>query len=122
MITIGKIPQKVKLFFKPIHTPVSAHVYAYYCSLVVALCVSRGVTIPLGSRLYVKKEHAKTVGLFNRGQREQTVAVNWSDLGINGEQTVRDLWCQKDLGTFTGQFEAAVGRHGVVLVKIAAEK
>ena len=26
MITIGKIPQKVKLFFKPIQTTVSTHV------------------------------------------------------------------------------------------------
>ena len=37
MITIGKIPQKVKHFFKPIQRTVSAHVYAYYCSLVVAM-------------------------------------------------------------------------------------
>ena len=44
MITIGKIPQKVKLFFKPIQNAVSAHVYAYYSSLVVALCISRGST------------------------------------------------------------------------------
>jgi hypothetical protein len=45
MITIGKIPQKVKPFFKPIQHAVSAHVSAYYCSLVVALCISHGSTI-----------------------------------------------------------------------------
>lgn len=65
---------------------------------------------------------SRAVGLFNRSQREQTVTVKWSDLGITGEQTVRDLWRQKDLGKYTGQFEASVGRHGVILVKIAPVK
>ena len=68
------------------------------------------------------EDDSKAVGLFNRGQREQTVTVNWSDLGISGEQTVRDLWRQKDLGKFTDQFQAYVGRHDVVLVKIAPVK
>ncbi|GEM_PF-114922 len=65
------------------------------------------------------EDGSKAVGLFNRGQREQTVTVNWSDLGITGEQTVRDLWRQKDIGNYSDKFEANVGRHGVVLVKIA---
>jgi len=68
------------------------------------------------------EDGSKAVGLFNRGQREQTVTVNWSDLGIHGEQTVRDLWRQKDMGQYTEKFEANVGRHGVVLVKIAPFK
>jgi len=140
MITIGKIPQKVKSFFRPVHQQVSAHVYAYYCHLALALCIShgeflwrsrfdemavraqalnllkhlrhkndkqcllilddtqtikrakkmeavgkihhhatgtyrmghtilkaclyyRGITIPFGSWLYVKKEHAQTIGV-----------------------------------------------------------
>ncbi len=65
------------------------------------------------------EDGSKAIGLFNRGQRDQTVTVNWSDLGITGEQTVRDLWRQQDVGKYTGKFEANVGRHGVVLVKIA---
>ena len=68
------------------------------------------------------EDGSKAVGLFNRGAREQSVAVNWSDLGLSGEQTVRDLWRQQDLGKFTGQFETKVGRHGVVLVKISPAK
>ena len=60
----------------------------------------------------------KAVGLFNRGESEAAVTVKWSDLGIAGKQIVRDLWRQKDLGTFDGQFSAPVGRHGVVLVSI----
>ena len=68
------------------------------------------------------EDGSMAVGLFNRSQREQTVTVTWSDLGITGQQSVRDLWRQKDLGKFTGQFQAQVGRHGVVLVKIAPAK
>ena len=45
MITIGKIPQKVKTFFKPVNNTVSAHVYSYYCHLVLAICMSHGSTI-----------------------------------------------------------------------------
>ena len=61
----------------------------------------------------------KAVGLFNRGdQREARATARWADLGVAGKQIVRDLWRQKDLGTFEGQFSAAVGRHGVVLVRL----
>ena len=31
---------------------------------------------------------------------------------------VRDLWRQRDLGSFTSEFKAAVPRHGVVLVRV----
>jgi alpha-galactosidase len=68
------------------------------------------------------EDGSKAVGLFNRGEDEMTVAVNWSDLGIAGKQMVRDLWRQKDLGQFDSTFQAAVPRHGVVLVKISPLK
>ncbi len=60
----------------------------------------------------------KAVGLFNLGESEAVVTVKWSDLGLTGRYIVRDLWRQKDLGPFDGQFSAPVGRHGVVLVSI----
>ncbi len=49
---------------------------------------------------------------------KQNVTANWTDLGINGNQTVRDLWRQKDLGRFKDKFTASVARHGVVMVKM----
>jgi alpha-galactosidase len=64
------------------------------------------------------EDGSKAVGLFNRGTPEQTITVKWSDLGLSGQQTVRDLWQQKDLGRFKDQFQAKVDRHNVVLVKI----
>ena len=68
------------------------------------------------------EDGSKAVGLFNRGSREDSVTVNWSELGISGKQVVRDLWRQKDIGEFSGEFQAKVGRHGVVLVKIHSKK
>ena len=66
----------------------------------------------------------KAVGLFNlvRRQIKTTVTVKWSDLGITGKQIVRDLWRQKDLGTFDRQFSAPVGADGVVLVSLKQDQ
>ena len=58
------------------------------------------------------------VGLFNRDEMDMKVAVKWSDLGVKGPQRVRDLWRQKDLGTFEGEFSSVVPRHGTLFVKV----
>jgi alpha-galactosidase len=72
------------------------------------------------ARVYAKDlaDGSKAVGLFNLGETETQVTVNWSDLGLKGKLHVRDLWRQKDLGKFKGSFTATVPRHGAVLVKI----
>ncbi len=61
---------------------------------------------------------SKAVGLGNRGEFPAKVTARWSDLGVTGKHTVRDLWRQKDLGRFKDQFTAEVPRHGVVLVRL----
>jgi alpha-galactosidase len=68
------------------------------------------------------EDGSKAVGLFNRGPWKSEITVRWNDLGINGKQLVRDLWRQKDLGSFSDEFKALVPRHGVVLLKIVAAK
>ncbi len=57
-------------------------------------------------------------GLFNLGKKETPVTVKWSDLGLSGQQMVRDLWRQKDVGLLADQFSAPVPSHGVVLIRI----
>ncbi len=64
MITIGKIPQKVKTFFKPIKNNVSAHIYYYYCNLVVAICISHGSTIQRLVNLLRGSTHRTNHGEF----------------------------------------------------------
>ena len=61
---------------------------------------------------------SKAVGLFNRGSAAAPVTVNWSDLGLTGRQTVRDLWRQRDLGVYQDAFTGQVARHGVLLVRL----
>jgi alpha-galactosidase len=60
----------------------------------------------------------KIVGLFNLDEAQTTARVSWSDLGITGKQTVRDLWRQKDLGTFEDQFSTTLGEFGVTLLSL----
>jgi alpha-galactosidase len=61
----------------------------------------------------------KAVGLFNTGSAVAcTVTVKWSDLKLSGKKMVRDLWRQKDLGRFNGQFSLPVAAHSAELVKI----
>src|SRR5208337_4091113 len=64
------------------------------------------------------EDGSKAVGLFNRGEFANPVAVSWKDLGLADKQTVRDLWSQKDIGEFTDSFQAEVPRHCVELIKI----
>ncbi len=68
------------------------------------------------------EDGSKAVGLINRSEMPVDVTVKWSDLGITGPQTVRDLWRQKDLGTQDTAFTANIGRHGAMMLKISPAK
>jgi alpha-galactosidase len=68
------------------------------------------------------EDGSKAVGLFNRGEVDATVVAKWSDLGVSGKQYVRDLWRQKEVGTFDGQFESSVPRHGAMLIRLSPAK
>ena len=75
-------------------------------------------------KVYAKdlEDGTKAVGLFNPGAAGSAlVTVKWSELGISGRHTVRDLWRQKDLGPFEGRFAVNVAPHGTELVKITPE-
>jgi len=61
-------------------------------------------------------------GLFNRSNTPQTVKVRWSDLKLHGPRAVRDLWQQKDLGTFTAGYEVLVQPHSAALIKVASPR
>jgi alpha-galactosidase len=64
---------------------------------------------------------AMAVGLINTGEVAAPATLHWSDLQLSGPRLVRDLWRQKDLGTFDDKFTAPeVPPHGVVLVRISA--
>jgi alpha-galactosidase len=58
------------------------------------------------------------VCLFNRGADRTKVAAQWSDLGIKGSKSVRDLWAHADAGKASGIYSADVPSHGVVMIKL----
>jgi alpha-galactosidase len=60
---------------------------------------------------------SKALGLFNRGDTTLPVTLVFKDAGLPRTARLRDLWAQKDLGTFVESFTAAVPKHGVVMVK-----
>lgn len=64
------------------------------------------------------EDKSLVVGLFNRGEKEREIGVTWEELRLQGKQRVRDLWCQKDIGTVDKEFSASVGRHGVKLLRM----
>jgi len=73
------------------------------------------------TRVYARKldDGSYAVGLFNTGGKAVApVHVKWSDLKIRGPHVVRDLWRQKDLGTFDSQFSLPVAPHGAELLKV----
>lgn len=67
------------------------------------------------------EDGSKAVGLFNRSTKEITLGAEWKHLGVYGKQRVRDLWRQKDLGTFEKEFSVKVPPHGVILVRMFPE-
>lgn len=69
---------------------------------------------PLGS----KNGNIKAVALLNRNSTAQNITVNFSDIGLSGEVTVRDLWAKEDKGSFTGSYTMMVPSHGAGLLKI----
>jgi len=68
------------------------------------------------------EDGAYAAGLFNRSTKAAKVTARWADLKIAGKRRVRDLWRQKDLGVFEGEFSAEVKPHGVVMVQLFPEK
>lgn len=80
----------------------------------------KSILIEDGIEIIVKElvGGGKAIGLFNINEDERVVTFNWEQLGLKGEKVVRDVWRQKDIGTFEGSFSANVRSHGVVLIRV----
>lgn len=55
-------------------------------------------------------------------QIKYNMQLNFAELNLKGKVRVRDLWRQKDLGVYAGQFSTDVAYHGVTFVKLTPEK
>jgi alpha-galactosidase len=66
--------------------------------------------------------NTRAVALFNRSGSAASMTVQWTQIGLPaGAATVRDLWNQKDLGSFTDSYKAdTVPMHGIVMLKVVS--
>ncbi len=62
------------------------------------------------------------VGLYNVSEDPKLMSISWSELGITGDWTIRNLWSQRNVGRSSKQFQARVGRHGVILVRLSKSR
>jgi len=58
------------------------------------------------------------VGLFNLKDEEVSMAINWDELMISGNNIIRDLWRQQDIGTYKSSFATQIAPHGVMMLRL----
>ena len=78
------------------------------------------------------EDGAFAVGLFNIGgfgktpesyfrwgdEKAKNFHFDFAKLGLQGSYQLRDVWRQKDLGTFKGAYPAELSHHGVLFLKL----
>ena len=60
----------------------------------------------------------RAVVLLNRTGSAATITARWSDLGLTGAASVRDVWAAADRGSFTGSYAASVPAGQAVLLTV----
>ena len=96
MTTIGKIPKKLQHFFKPVKTHVSEHVYRYFWSMVLSICISQGSTIARLVKALRNSTHRTNHGEF-------LWRSNWDESAVMHQialDMLRDLFTAKDKHLF----------------------
>jgi alpha-galactosidase len=62
---------------------------------------------------------SKAAGLFNRGESNLKITLNFKQIGAPASAKLRDLWERKDIGTRESSYTADVPTHGVVFLKVS---
>lgn len=60
----------------------------------------------------------KAVALFNRGANDATIAVTFSELGVSGTPTVRDLWRKQDVADATSGLSVNVPNEAALMYMV----
>lgn len=63
----------------------------------------------------------KAILLLNLASTETMASVRWSDLQLQQNPRVRDLWSRKDLGEFADHYATDLPAHGSVLLKVSGK-
>ena len=91
-----------------------------------------------GVQIWVKplEDGSVAVGLFNTAdfgktpqsyfhwgnETAKSFTFDFAKAGLKGNYKLRDVWRQKDLGTFTGSFKTDIRHHGVVMLRLVPSK
>jgi alpha-galactosidase len=74
-----------------------------------------------GCEVYNKplSDGTTAVLLLNKGEKKADITVHWNQIGLSGNQPVRDLWARNDLGQFEDAFTAHnLGQHEHKMIKV----
>ena len=96
MITIGKIPRKLKSFFRPVKRQISEHVHNYFWSMVLSICISHSSTIDRLVRSLRNTTHRTNHGEF-------LWRSNWNESAVMQQialDMLRSLFTKKDKHLF----------------------
>jgi len=53
---------------------------------------------------------------LNSGSKTQNVTAHFTDIGLSGTASVRDLWAHEDQGTATDSITKSVESHSAVML------
>mmetsp|Transcript_22059 Transcript_22059/g.48745 ORF Transcript_22059/g.48745 Transcript_22059/m.48745 type:complete len:414 (-) Transcript_22059:93-1334(-) len=63
------------------------------------------------------------VALYNKGSTaEAEISLSFSDVGLNGDVEVFDIWERKSLGKQQGSFKATVPLHGCAFLRLLSDR
>jgi len=87
-----------------------------------------------GVQIWAKplEDGSVAVGLFNTAEygktpqsyfywgseKARSYTFDFASIGLKGKYKLRDVWRQKDLGTFDGSFNTEIRHHGVVMLRL----
>jgi len=58
------------------------------------------------------------VALFNIGDKDQDVSVDFSVVGFKGDVNVRNLWKKQMAGKYKNTYTTPINKHGAVLLRL----
>ena len=97
---------------------------------------ARLVLVENGIQVWLKslEDGSYAVGMFNIGdfgntpetyfrwgdEKLKSFTLDFNRVGLSKKLKLRDLWRQKDIGSFAGAYTTKIPHHGVVMLKISA--
>jgi alpha-galactosidase len=64
------------------------------------------------------EDGSKAVGIFNLGNKNTTYNFDLSNLKMQDNVLIRNVWMQKNIGEFSKNFKTDIYCHGVVLIRV----